>query len=92
MARRTPARLQAGTSARLTLTHRAHRLGIWHITLTQDKGATFGGHPNVVGPTVLFQSTLKYLAKSFNNNLSPSVLTSTACIHFLFDLFYLIIN
>ncbi len=29
------------------------RLGTWHITLSQDKGATFGGHLSVLGPAVL---------------------------------------
>lgn len=29
-----------------------HRLGTWHVTISQDKGATFGGHCRVLGPAV----------------------------------------
>lgn len=32
------------------------RPGTWHITIPQDKGATFGGHLRVLGPAVLSPS------------------------------------
>lgn len=53
MACRTPTRFWTGFAARTALARRARRMGTWHVTVSQDKGATFRGHLSVLGPAVL---------------------------------------